>query len=192
MGSHNPPTFVGTRSSQQSMWDLTIHLSSGPSVLVGTRSSQQLWDLTIHPPLGPSVLDGTRSSQQSMWDLTIHPPSRSSVLVGTRSSNVRSHNPPTFRPSVLAITRSSLQSMWDLTNYQFINHFLTILSSQSLLFEYGINSFIHLSFTMILPKHTHLYGQLQNCPPNKTHPLVNHNHFFFGRDIPRENEGINV
>ena len=47
MGSHNPPplgasVLAGTRSSLQSMWDLTIHPPSEPSVFVGTLPS-------VHP-----------------------------------------------------------------------------------------------------------------------------------------------
>ena len=90
VGSHNPPSsgpsvLAGTRSSLQSIWDLTIHPPSGPSVFADTHSSlQSMWDLTISPLSRPNVLIGTRFSLQSMWDLTIHPlqgPTSSLTLV---------------------------------------------------------------------------------------------------------------
>ena len=48
-------------SPPQPMWDITIHPSSGPSVLAGTLSFlQSMWDRPqIHPPSGPSVLTST-------------------------------------------------------------------------------------------------------------------------------------
>ena len=45
---------------------------------------QPMWDLTIHPSSGPSVLADTRSLLQSMWDSSIHPPSGPASLLAHR------------------------------------------------------------------------------------------------------------
>ena len=48
-------------SPPKPMWDITIHLPSGPSVLADTLSFlQSMWDRRqIHPPSGPNVLTDT-------------------------------------------------------------------------------------------------------------------------------------
>ena len=56
---------------------------------------QPMWDITIHLPSGPSVLTCTHSFLQSMWDLhQIHAPKGVSF---SSLTNVGYHNLPPFR-----------------------------------------------------------------------------------------------
>ena len=45
-----------------------------------------MWNLTIYIPLGPSVLASTRSLLQSMWNPPIHPPAHRLVSTPLRGS----------------------------------------------------------------------------------------------------------
>ena len=117
--SHNPTSsgprvLADTHSPLQSMWDLTIHPLSGPSVLAGTPPS--VWHCNSSSPLlvnfflfGLSLkVFKTRLLGRSFHTLIKN-------VSFSSPNNVRSHNPPPFRTSVLADTCSPLQSMWDLT-----------------------------------------------------------------------------
>ena len=66
----------GVSFSSQPMWDITIHLPSGPNVLAGTRSFlQSMWDPhQIHPLRGPASLLAHRLAST---------PFRNSLLTGT-------------------------------------------------------------------------------------------------------------
>ena len=78
------------RSPPQPMWDLTIHPSSRPSVLVGTHSLlQSMWDLPFHPLRDPASLLAHRLLSTPLWGLASlrahHPISSSDTIYNSPS-----------------------------------------------------------------------------------------------------------